>query len=96
MQTWKLDEWDAAGDVTFIFGADARKPMIARAEALAPEAWRRLKRPAKYEVKTEPRGRPDNVKEQVVREKGSRTSCCNGKTWPSSSTAPTCAARAIA
>jgi len=70
MQTWKLDEWDAAGDVTFIFGADARKPMIARAEALAPEAWRRLKRPAKYEVKTEPRGRPDNVKEQVVREKG--------------------------
>jgi hypothetical protein len=70
MQTWKLDEWDSAGDVSFVFGADARKPMIARAEALPADAWRRLERPAKYEVKTEPRARPDNIKEQVVREKG--------------------------
>jgi len=70
MQTWKLDEWDASGCVTFIFGADARKPMVARAEALPAEAWRRLERAAKYEVKTEPRAKPHNVKEQVVREKG--------------------------
>ena len=70
MQTWKLDEWDAAGDVTFIFGADARKPMIARAQALPESAWRRLARPAKYQVKTVPRARPDNVREQVVRAKG--------------------------
>jgi hypothetical protein len=70
MQTWKLDAWDAAGDVTFIFGADARKPMIARAEALPPQTWRRLARPARYQVKTEPRARPANVKEQVVRTKG--------------------------
>jgi hypothetical protein len=70
MQTWKLDQWDAAGDVTFIFGADARKPMIARAERLPETAWRRLQRPAKYQVKTRPRARPDNVKEQVVRDKG--------------------------
>jgi hypothetical protein len=70
MQTWKLDEWDAAGDVGFIFGADARQPMIARAELLPKTAWRRLERSAKYEVKTKPRARPDNVKEQVVRDKG--------------------------
>ncbi len=70
MQTWKLDGWDAAGDVTFVFGADARKPMIARAEALAEPAWSRLRRPAKHEVKTRPRARPDNVKDEVVREKG--------------------------
>jgi len=70
MQTWKLDEWDAAGDVTFIFGADARKPMIARAQLLAESAWRRLARPARYEVKTQERSRPPNVKEQVVRQKG--------------------------
>lgn len=70
MQTWKLDEWDAAGDVTFIFGADARKPMIARAELLAEKDWKRLERPAKYEVKTKERAKPDNVKEQIVREKG--------------------------
>jgi hypothetical protein len=69
MQTWKLDEWDASGYVTFIFGADARKPMIARAEALPADAWRPLERAAKYEVKTEPRARPENVKEQIVREK---------------------------
>src|SRR6202020_2683520 len=61
MQTWKLDEWARSGDVTFIFGADARKPMIARAEQLPEKAWRRLTRAAKYEVKTTCRARPDNV-----------------------------------
>ena len=70
MQTWKLDEWDAAGDIAFIFGADARKPMIAKAGQLPEAAWRRLERPARYAVKTKPRARPDNVKEQVVRDKG--------------------------
>jgi DDE family transposase len=70
MQTWKLDEWDDAGDVTFVFGADARKPMIAKAQALAETAWRRLDRAARHEVKTQKRARPDNVKEQVVRDKG--------------------------
>jgi len=70
MQTWKLDEWDAAGGVTFVFGADARKPMIARAQALPESAWGRVARPAKYQVKTKERARPDNVKEQVVRDKG--------------------------
>ena len=69
MQTWKLDEWDAAGDVTFIFGADARKPMIHRAQTLPAQSWRRLQRQPKYEVKTRQRARPDNVKEQVVVEK---------------------------
>ena len=72
MQTWKLDEWDDAGDITFYFGADARKPMIGRAQALPEAAWRRLQRPAKYQVQTQERQRPANVKEQVVREKGFR------------------------
>lgn len=70
MQTWKLDEWDDAGDIRFYFGADARKPMIGRAEALPEHNWRRLQRPAPYEVQTQERQRPANVKEQVVREKG--------------------------
>jgi len=69
MQTWKLDEWHQSGYVTFYFGADAGKPMIARAEALPPTDWRRLERQPRYEVKTEPRAKRDNVKEQVVREK---------------------------
>jgi hypothetical protein len=70
MQTWKLDEWDRAGNIRFIFGADARKPMIARAESLDESAWKRLARPARYEVATQERARPPRVKEQVVRDKG--------------------------
>jgi hypothetical protein len=68
-QTWKLDEWDRAGDVRFVFGADASRPMVARAESLPKTAWRRLERPAKYEVKTQERARPENVKEQIVRDR---------------------------
>lgn len=72
MQTWKLDEWDGSGDVTFIFGADARKEMIAKAELLDDDAWRRLSRPPKYQTSTTPpetRARPENVKEQIVVDK---------------------------
>ena len=71
MQTWKLDEWDDAGDVTFVFGADARKPMIARAGLFPESAWRTSG--ASGEVRGEdpaPRARPDNVKEPIIREKG--------------------------
>jgi hypothetical protein len=38
-------------------------------ENLPKNAWKELKRPAKYDVKTRPRRRPENVKEQVVRER---------------------------
>jgi hypothetical protein len=69
-QTWKLDEWDRAGDITFIFGADSIKALETRAEALDELDWRRLERPAPYQVKTEPRQRPENVKERIVRERG--------------------------
>ena len=69
-QTWKLDAWDAAGDVRFIFGADAHPSTVARAEALPQKAWRRLQRPPKYTVKTTERAKPENVKERIVRERG--------------------------
>lgn len=69
-QTWKLDGWDGAGDITFIFGADAVKSLVTRAQELPDEAWRRLERPPRYEVKTQERTKPENVKEQVVRDKG--------------------------
>ena len=42
----------------------------ARADELEPQQWTRLERPAKYKMATEPRQRPDNVKQQVVRERG--------------------------
>jgi len=34
---------------------------------LAKKGWKKLLRPPRYEVKTEPRQRPENVKQQVVR-----------------------------
>ena len=65
-QTAHLDRWDEAGDVRFVFGIDAMPNLYEMAENLPRGAWKRLRRRAKYEVKTSPRARPENVKEQVV------------------------------
>jgi len=67
-QTQHLDRWDAAGR-RFIFGIDARDNLVEIAENLPKTWWKQLKRPAKYEVRTGPRQRPDNVKERIVRER---------------------------
>ena len=69
MQSWKLDGWDAAGDVTFIFGVNAMPNLVELAGGLAKSAWWRLARPPRYDVKTEERARPQNVKERIVRER---------------------------
>jgi len=68
-QTQHLDRWHAAS-VRFVFGIDAMPNLVARAQALPADAWQALARPPAYEVKTQPRQRPRNVKEQVVRQKG--------------------------
>ena len=64
-QTKHLDRWDAEG-IRFVFGFDAQAKLIECADGLAGKAWARLDRPDKYEVRTEPRRRPDNVKEVKV------------------------------
>ena len=64
-QTKQLDRWDSE-DITFLFGADSTLNVRLEAELLENEAWGQLQRPLKYDVKTVPRRRPDNVKEQVV------------------------------
>ena len=64
-QTEHLDGWDAAL-VKFIFGMPAVPKLEAMAEKIAKSQWKRLRRPPKYEIRTEPRQRPENVKEQVV------------------------------
>ena len=64
-QTERLDRWDADG-VRFVFGIDAMPALYDIAENLPPDAWKELHRPPKYAVKTEPRQRPANVKQQVV------------------------------
>jgi hypothetical protein len=68
-QTRHLDRWDAAGDVRFIFGMDAMGNLCEIADDFAPGSWRKLERPAQWEVKTEPRERPENVKERIVRKR---------------------------
>lgn len=70
-QTRDLDRWDADG-VHFIFGVDARPNLVKMAESLPKKVWKRLKRPAKYDVQTTPRRRPANVKEAIVRRRGFR------------------------
>jgi Transposase DDE domain group 1 len=65
-QTEHLDRWDDDPRVRFIFGYEAAPNLKARAEDVPASAWRRLQRPARYEVQTQPRQRPDNVKEALV------------------------------
>jgi len=65
-QTEHLDRWNADGRVRFIFGYDAMANVVALAEHLPERAWRELERPPRYTVQTEPRQRPDHVKEQIV------------------------------
>ncbi len=66
--TRNLDRWSEQG-VAFVFGFDAVSVLVQRAQALADGAWKPFVRPAKYEVQTESRQKPDNVKEQIVRER---------------------------
>jgi len=67
-QTGHLDRWDRDG-VEFVFGYDAMENVVKLADALPEEAWERLGRPLRHEVKTEPRERPENVKEAIVKER---------------------------
>lgn len=68
-QTKHLDGWNANPRIRFIFGYDAVATLVDRANNLPPSTWRRLVRPEPHEVKTQPRTRPTNVKDQTVRER---------------------------
>ena len=65
-QTKHLDRWDDDPRIRFIFGFEAHANLQAIADALPAHAWKPLQRPPRYAVKTQPRQRPDNVKEAVV------------------------------
>ena len=68
-QTKHLDRWSADPRVQFIFGLDQTAAKHVLADDLAAAAWQKLDRPARYEVKTQPRQKPARVKEQIVRER---------------------------
>lgn len=63
--TTHFDGWHEQG-VEFVFGMDASPGLVKRAEELEHSAWKPLERP-KRPVK---RRRPENVKKQVVQQRG--------------------------
>ena len=67
-QTQHLDRWDEGG-AQFVFGIDATNKLYEIAENLPAEAWKELTRRVKHQVKTTPRRRPENIKQQVVEER---------------------------
>jgi len=69
-QTKALDDWHGRSNVQFIFGIDATSNLVGMAERLENKAWTPLQRAPKYTVKTEPRTRPRNVKEAIVKARG--------------------------
>jgi hypothetical protein len=68
-QTKYLDRWSADPRVQFIFGLDKSWAKHVVADDLQAAAWQPLDRPARYQVKTQPRRKPTRVKEQIVRER---------------------------
>jgi len=67
-QTTKLDRWDSDG-VRFIFGYDAMKNMRRLADGVAEQTYHELVREAERALKTAPRSRPVNVKQQIIVER---------------------------
>jgi len=66
--TTNFDRWTDDG-VKFIFGYDACRNLVGRADSLPNSAWRPLVRP-KRTVKTRERETRENVKDRIVRENG--------------------------
>jgi Transposase DDE domain group 1 len=69
-QSERLDGWDEDPRIRFLFGYEAMPNVKALADDLPASAWQPLFRPCRYEVKTQPRQRPDNVKEAIVKARG--------------------------
>jgi hypothetical protein len=67
-QSEHLDRWNA-DRIQFLFGFDAAPNLKAHAEDLPATAWRPLPRLPSYIAQTQPRQRPDNVKEGIVKER---------------------------
>lgn len=65
--TQHFDRW--SDQVDFVFGMDAHKKAIELAQALPERAWRLLKRQPKYQVQTQKRRKPENVKDRIVRQR---------------------------
>lgn len=68
-QTQHLDRWHAAGDVQFVFGLDVTPRRHITVDDLPISAWKRLKRPPRYTIQTQPRRKPRRVKARIVKQR---------------------------
>jgi Transposase DDE domain group 1 len=68
-QTEHLDRWNADPRVTFVFGYNASANLVEIADNLPMRAWKKLVRPVRHTVATQPRRRPEKVKDRVVKER---------------------------
>jgi hypothetical protein len=68
-QTQYLDGWHNQGDVQFVFGLDETAGKSIAADELPNSAWKPLKRPPRYTIKTQPRAKPPRVKQQIVEQR---------------------------
>ena len=66
--TKHFDRWSE--NIDFVFGMDAYTNVRILADSLSPQAWSPLHRKPKYEVQTQERRRPKNVKEAIVKQRG--------------------------
>ena len=67
-QTAHVDRWDDDG-VRFVFGYDAVKAMVGRAENVEGDEYRELVRKADAVFEGAPRAKQPRVKEQIIRER---------------------------
>jgi hypothetical protein len=66
--TEHLDRW--AKRCHFVFGVDARPNLVAMAVSLPEGQWSELLPNSAFEEPREPRERPENVKDRIVKERG--------------------------
>jgi hypothetical protein len=70
--TTELDRWDEDG-VRFVFGYDAKANLVQTAQDAEEETYHELVTRAEAQIATQPRVRPRNVKDEIVRERGYKT-----------------------
>jgi hypothetical protein len=70
--TSEFDRWDADG-VKFVFGNDARSNLIQQAQSIDDDTYRELVTRTERQIATQPRTRPRNVKDEIVRERNYKT-----------------------
>jgi len=76
--TREFDRWTADG-VRFVFGFDTNPKALAWADAAPEEGYEELVRRAERILATQPRARPENVKQRIVCQRGFKNLRLNGE-----------------